>query len=330
MNLKYIIFLPFYLIVFSCGVTNKTNQTTNSINQEFQIYNTSNSDISTNRLNKVEVDKIGNVWIGTMDNGLIKFDKENFTNFTKENSVIEGDYVVDLYFDSNNLWVSYSQPTFGTIKFDGNKWIKFPNSEIPELDFCGYPIVGDIHGNIYFGNIGSLNILKFDGKNSTQIEVPNDGNILAIDINDEGNIAVGASALHVFKYNKWKTYTDDNSELRLGTVRGVKFINGVLYVGYGGGFGDGGFSILYDDKWEHFNKTNSNIPDHMVRDFEVDGLGNIWMATNDGAVIFNNKDLKPILFDNRGLGYNTVMDIAIDKDNTVWLATTFGLVKIKQ
>ena len=68
----------------------------------------------------------------------------------------------------------------------------------------------------------------------------------------------------------------------------------------------------------------------MVRDFEVDGLGNIWMATNMGLIkAEKDGDLKAIFYEKKGLGHNTIMDIAVDKDNTVWLATTAGLVKIK-
>jgi len=323
------------LLLVSCG-TKKPTHSTEKKSEKIIIYKKSNSNLISERIAKITIDNNGNIWLGTMDSGLVKFDGNNFTNFNKENSKIKGDFISDLYTDkNNNVWVSYSQPENGTIKHNNGKWTEFPNENIPNLDFDGYPIVGDKEGNVYFGGIGSNKIIKYNGIKTTEINVPNHKgqNILAIDFDENGNVVLGLTgSLMLRKDGKWKTLTEENSELKLGTVRGVKFMkNGDLFIGYGGGFGDGGFSILNDNKWKHFNKNNSVIPDHMVRDFEVDDYGNIWMATNNGLFEIKKGGLfKPFLFDKRGLGYNTIMDISIDKNNTVWLATTFGLVKIVQ
>lgn len=329
-----IIIFGLLLICFGPSNTLSTEKKNNT--KKIQIYNKTNSGLISNRIAKITIDSLENVWLGTMDSGLIKFDRKNFTNYNKTNSKVGGGYISDLHVDkANNIWVSFSQPSKGTVRFDGGKWIEYPNKKIPNLDFDGYPIVGDKDGNIYFCGIGSDEIIKYDGVQSSKIDIPKQKgqNILAMDFDKKGNIAIGLTGGLILRKNRiWKTLTEENSELRLGTVRGIKFMqNGELFIGYGGGFGDGGFSILSGDNWKHFNKSNSIVPDHMVRDFEVDDFGNIWMATNNGLLkIEKGNVFKPILFDKRGLGYNTVMDIAIDKSNTVWLATTFGLVKIEQ
>lgn len=73
---------------------------------------------------------------------------------------------------------------------------------------------------------------------------------------------------------------------------------------------------MKENEWEHFNKTNSNVPNHMVRDIEVDEKGNIWMATNNGLIKISDYKIEPIFFREGGMGENTIMDIAIDQ-NTV-------------
>lgn len=335
LSLKPLIIL--FLFVVSCGTNNQLSTTKGKKNksEEITIYNKENSGLKSERLAKITIDNQGNIWLGTMDNGLIKFDGEKFYNYNKSNSKVLGDYISDLKSDNNgNIWISYSQPQSGTIKFDGKNWTEFPNKNIPNLDFGAYPIGIDKKGNIYFCQLESNEITKYDGEKTTKIEIPKQKgqNVLAIDFDIKGNIAIGLTGSFIVRKNgKWKILTTENSELRLSTVRGVKFMkNGELFIGYGGGFGDGGFSILKDEKWKHFNKGNSIIPDHMVRDFEVDSFGNIWMATNNGVFeIEKGMIFKPILF-REGFGMNTIMDIEIDKNNNVWLATTFGLIKLKQ
>lgn len=323
------------IVVFtSCGI-NKLKEKSEVKTDKIQIFNKSNSDLISDNLTKILIDSNERIWIGTRDEGLVKFDGKEFTNYNKSNSLVEGYYIYDLYQDEiNNIWISFVDPLNGTIKYNNDNWVQFPNDDFSELTFTGYPIFGDKKGNVYFCQIGSNEIIKYNGEEATKIQVPKkeSENILAIDFDENGNIALGlTSGLILQKNGKWERLTTDNSELRLGTVRGIKYINEVLYIGYGGGFGDGGFSELKNGKWKHFNKTNSEVPDHMIRDFEVDSFGNIWMATNMGLIKLGKDGiLKSLFFEKKGLGNNTIMDIAIDKKNTVWLATTSGLVKIEQ
>jgi len=151
--------------------------------------------------------------------------------------------------------------------------------------------------------------------------------VRAIDVSSEGSIAIGHnSGLLIYRENKWASFTKENSNLRLATVRAVKFrSNGELLIGYGGGLGDGGISIIKGDTWEHWNKSNSKISDHMVRDIEVDSNQSIWMATNNGLIKMNGNEITPIFFRN-GMYQNVILDISADNE-ALWIATNFGLIK---
>ena len=135
--------------------------------------------------------------------------------------------------------------------------------------------------------------------------------------------------LLIYANGKWKKYTEKNSELQLGTIRGLKFrSDGALMIGYGGGFGNGGFSVLSNDftAWTHYNKLNSRIPDHQIQDFEYDGKV-YWMASNNGLVKMDGTEISPIFF-RTGMYKNVILDIALE-GNTLWVATNFGLVRYK-
>lgn len=297
--------------------------------QQAELLDKSNSELIDNDLLSVSVDKNGNKWIGTSKFGLVSYDNKSFASFDRTNSNIKGDYISPIFTDTKgNIWVSFSKPTDGIAKYDGSTWTTYSVNEIPVDKISVISIAEDKEGNIYFG--GANGLITYDGEKWSTLDLP-EGNcvIRTLDISADGAIAIGHNGgLIVKEGEKWTTHTTDNSELQLGTVRAVKYTDsGQLYVGYGGGFGGGGFSIIDDDKWRHFNKTNSNVPDHMVRDIEIDKNGVIWMATNNGVIKKEGKTITPILF-REGMFQNTILDIAIENE-IVWIATNFGLIKMK-
>lgn len=294
--------------------------------QEVKIFNKSNSNIVDDNLLSVAVDKKGNKWIGTSKHGLVLFDGENYTNFNKDNSVIKGDYISPIFVDSKgNVWVSFSQPKDGIAKYDGSNWKVYSEEDLKTENISVISICEDKNGTLYFGGVNGIFILQ--NETWTTLKMPSkDIVVRAIDISKNGVIAIGHNnGLLIYENGKWQTFTEKKSELSLAVVRAVKFKeNNDLLVGYGGGFGNGGFSVLSDKKWVHYNKSNSKIPDHKVRDMEFDG-SNYWMATNNGVIQFNENELKPLLFRD-GMFMNVILDIAIENE-TIWIASNFGLIR---
>jgi ligand-binding sensor domain-containing protein len=300
-----------------------------SFSQSAELFDTNNSKIIDDDLWEVSVDKNGKLYLGTVKFGLITFENGEFKNMNKDNSVIKGDVVTPIFTDTKgNIWLNYTKPNSEIAKFDGTEWTIYTTKEIPTSNISVIDFVEDKEGNIYFG--GGNGFFKFDGVSWSKIEIPEKGlTIRAIDINDNGEIAIGHnSGLVIYSNGKWKSYDDENSELQLSVVRAVKYIDSRLFVGYGGGMGNGGLSIIENDTWKHFNKTNSKIPDHMVRDIEIDQNGTIWMATNNGMIKMIDDKIEPIYF-REGMYKNTILDIAVE-GNIVWIATNFGLIKITQ
>lgn len=296
--------------------------------QQAELLDNANSDLIDDDLLSVSIDKNGNKWIGTSKFGLVKYTNSSFETLNKKNSKIKGNYISPIFTDSKgNVWVSYSKPENGLAKFDGEKWITYSSKEVGVTNLSIITVTEDSTGKIYFG--GSNGVFVYSDGWSIH-ELPK-GNFIvrAMDVSKDGSIAIGHNnGLLLLKKGKWDNLNKENSELRLGTVRAVKFLdNDKLVVGYGGGFGDGGFSIIENKKWKHYNKTNSKVPDHMVRDIEIDQSGTLWMATNNGVIKMEEKKVTPILF-REGMYKNVILDIAIEND-TIWIATNFGLIKMK-
>lgn len=298
------------------------------------LFDMANSDLPEEDLLSVAVDTSGNRWIGTANRGLVLFDGAEFVSFTKENlPELKGDYIDPIFVDSKDrIWVSYSKPETGIAMLDGNTWNNFSEEEIGTHSIV--TICEDRKGMIYFG--GSKGVVTYrDGKWS-ELNLPGGTFVIRdIDISSSGTVAVGHdNGLLVSDNGKWTNYTEQNSELKLETVRAVKFDGkGKLYVGYGGGFGSadsdrGGFSILENNTWKHYNKSNSEIPDLMVRDIEIDQNGALWMATNNGVIQVEGDVITPHFF-REGRFMNVVVDITVE-EYAVWVATNFGLIRINR
>jgi ligand-binding sensor domain-containing protein len=297
-----------------------------------QILTTSNSKLPDANLWSIAIDHNGNKWIGTAKSGLVKYDGKDFTTYDKKNSPITENYISSIYVDSkNNVWVPLSGQTPRLAKFDGSAWSVISAKDYPELTGTPYKIKEDNSGKLYFGTKDG--IITYDGKTWERLKLADEPiyhyNVLDLDISKTGKIAVGHdNGLLLYDGQNWKSLKTDSSELQLPTVRSVKFMdNGALYIGYGGGFGKGGFSILTDGKWKHYNTHNSKLPDQMVRDIEVSKDGEIWMATNDGLLEIDGQNFIPLKFW-PGKYHNAIMGIVTENNKTVWVATPYGLVKL--
>lgn len=303
--------------------------TISAFSQTTEFLDTHNSKITDNDLWEVTVDNNGKLYLGTVKFGLITYGNGEFKNENKDNSVIKGDAVTPIFKDSKgNIWLNYSKPNSEIAKFNGTEWTIYTTKEIPVSNISVIDFAEDKEGNIYFG--GGNGIFKFNGVSWSKVDVPKKGiTVRAMDINENGDIAIGHNrGLIIYSNGEWEILDDENSELQLSVVRAVKYFAGKLFVGYGGGMGNGGLSIIENGKWTHFNKSNSKIPDHMVRDIEVDENGTIWMATNNGLIKMIGDKIEPIYF-REGMYKNTILDIST-QENIVWIATNFGLIKITQ
>ncbi|GGF16908.1 two-component regulator propeller domain-containing protein [Flavobacterium limi] len=311
-----------FILVFGFITLNTNAQTS------LKLYSSENSELPENDIKSILVEtKSNKKYIGTSKLGLSIFDNSKFETLKE----IKGEYIGPIYQDKiGNLWITTSNPEELYIIKTDHKINKIESKILKEINGI-IAIAEDKNGNLYFGGNG---LVKFDGKNWTKIKLPSKPiTIRALDISPTNEIAIGHNeGLIIGSEEKWQFYEEETNKLQLSVVRAVKFITPTkLIIGYGGGgFGNGGFSVKENEHWKHYNKSNSKISDHMVRDIEVDKSNTAWMATNNGLIKFTkNGELTSILFRD-GIYKNTILDISIDSENTLWIATNFGIIQFKE
>lgn len=98
----------------------------------------------------IDFDSQGNAWIGTFDQGLIKYNSNETILYNSSNSVLPDGLVIwDVAVDGQDrVWIGSND--YGIIEFDGLDFIfhNSQNSAIPE-DFI-YSIAADSKDNIWF------------------------------------------------------------------------------------------------------------------------------------------------------------------------------------
>lgn len=68
-------------------------------------------------------DRLGNIWIGTIDAGLWKYDGRSFSNYTMKDGLYSNSVAMIYCNDKGNLWIGLSDK--GMMIFDGKKFAPF-------------------------------------------------------------------------------------------------------------------------------------------------------------------------------------------------------------
>lgn len=148
----------------------------------------------------LDCDQEGNIWIGTTDIGVLKFDGDTmWTSYTIEDGLV-GNGVITIAIDSkDNKWFGTWS---GVSRFDGTNWTNY-NIEDGLADSIVYDIEVDDQDIVWFGTANGLS--RFEGTSWTTYStedglISNKINCLAVD--NEGSIWIGTNeGLSKFTYN---------------------------------------------------------------------------------------------------------------------------------
>ena len=291
-------------------------------------FNRANSELPSNRINCVDIDSSGNIWIGT-DKGLVKFDDIKWTVYNTSNSGLPDNEILCLAIgNSGSIWIGTGR---GLVNFDNENWTVYngANSQLP--DNWIYCLATDNSGAVWIGT--RLNgIAKFYRNtwtvfNTSNSELP-DNVIDDIAIDDSNNKWIGTfGGLTIFDDTNWTVYNTTNSPVNGGSC--FTFDNfGNTWMAYEG-------LVKFDGvNWTFYNESNSGLPNNKINCIVIDNLGIKWIGTgwystvDEGLVKFDDMNWTLIETSNSGLPDNWIYHLTIDKTNTKWISahtyTGFG------
>lgn len=321
---------------------------------DFTTYDTPLITDDNNLIYCLEIDVEENIWIGTRRNGLIKFSDGIFRQINVSNSpLLTNDISFSLDIDRDN------NVRFGTkhnlVKIDaGNNW----SSSHEKIDYSVSDrringAASDLSGNLWLAlglsdtcalKIQDNNITAFTQQNSPLFSELPDSRFC---FDKKGNTWL-ASMAGLYKYDgtDWQRFTPANSPLRSYQINDLATDKDDNLWGAAGnaesvGIEAEGCLFKYDGtNWQIYTKENSELPTCFVTAVAIDSLNNVWthcrnidniIGREDGGGLtkFDGAAWTTYNIDNSGIPSNSIMDIAVDKDDNLWLATVgrVGLTK---
>jgi streptogramin lyase len=297
-------------------------------------------------------DNNGNLWIGTYEGGVTKYDGKTFTHFMTEQG-LSFNSVRNMFQDKRgNLWFC----TTGVDRYDGQSITHFTEKEGLSSNWTT-SIMEDEKGHLWFGtNGGGVN--EYDGKNFTHFSVREGlphNNVTCIMKDKNGNLWFGTQG-GVSKYDG-KNFTnftekeglsdnavfdileDKNGNIWFGTKPGVSKYDGKSFTNF---TIEQGFhyvwNILKDKRgnlwfgsfWGigvYDGKTFTRFAEQEidVKCMLEDKRGNLWFGTHTGGVAKYDNKTFTYFTEKEGLSHNRVRGIAEDENGNLLFATLNGL-----
>ncbi|MCO6500067.1 MAG: hypothetical protein J5I47_06780 [Vicingus serpentipes] len=266
------------------------------------------------------IDKVGNIWIGTSGDGLVKYTNEAFVYYNNMEG-LKSSLIFRICKDNeNNIWTaSYGD---GLTKYDGKQITRYTTENgLPSNKV--FSIIKDKTGTLWISTRKGL--LKFSNNQFKTFNTSNglpSNSLTALMVDKKNNLWIGTRTGEVYKYNHSTFTTYDLKDKLTGLFIQKLFEDskGNVWVGT-----REGVCKIKDEKVIHFN--TSEFCNLYIEDITEDIHGNIWFATARCIVKYDGLDFQTIDMDD-GLSSKVTFFIHSDKKGNIWVGTNNGLDKI--
>jgi len=282
----------------------------------------------------IAFDNLGNAWIGTFKQGLIKYNPRETIVYNSENSLITDDVIYDIAVDSkNNVWIACK----GIIKYDGNSFTHYSPSNTPMPENNVMHIEVDSKDNIWFSSCVHQNggLVKFDGE-SWVIFTPDDSelptnliNDIAVSKNDDIWVTTHSNTLSKISNNTLTTYSFDSLDGYMYSLDKIAFNKkNDIYIGINNGAFSGAIGsckecskILIFDELKSEELYNESIQLN-IESMIIDSNDNMWGINSDYYTMYNGINW---IVNGKSIGEESLFTIAQSLDGKIWIGTGRGI-----
>ncbi len=287
-------------------------------------------------------DSKGNLWFGTIEKGIARYDGSKLKYFTKKDG-LPSNRVIGVTEDSNGVfWFTTGE---GIAKYYGGKFTTYRNKKDDRNSNSISQFFIDSKGKMWVGTWDG--VYRFDGEKFTQFPIPypkvetpinEDTNNWVTEIKEdlEGNMWFARDGYGACKYDGTSFYhilkkdglhSNNVTEIEFDSKGDIWFATRVAEKDNPNPenrIGKGGVNKMTNGKIISFPEVKGfNNGD--VHEIHMDNSGNVWISTTgNGVYKYDGKSFK---------NYNvpiSIMNILDDKNGHIWLAGAGGLYRINQ
>ena len=313
------------------------------------LFDSTNSMMEVNRVNKVLVDREDNVWFTTNGYGLMneykvnlyKYKNGQFTVYNPYKSLkgyvnIIDEIMIDRF---GNPWLASTN--FGIAKFEDNNWrqLLIDTNDLHASVNIIYQLVNDNENNIWVGSFNGLYKLDLNMNLISPIyKYPLKRNwamtVLSMVFNKKKNeLWFSAVDEALFK----TTSGSDYYRFDYDSVPGLKgksldrlvldSLNNIWFCAFGY-LHEPTFGYFNGNEFKLIDSTVTGLKSNYIEPLGTDRYNNVWLSCSSGLVRYDGKTWQ--LFDttNTDLPTNTFSSISFDSFNNIWLGTDKGLLVI--
>ena len=327
---------------------------------EYEIFDVSNSGLPTNFVTVLAIDNNSHLWIGTFDNGIVKYDGSEWTIHNTSNSGLSSDSVTSIAVDElNRIWVGTYD---GVSMFDQKTWTIYDSTNSGMKGKHILALATDKQNRVWISSTGKSpgksGLYLFDGVNWESFN--NENSILphylvtalAMDRNNTLWIGTGMfqgkGGLIKAEGDDWQLYNTSNSSLKYDLVSSISFsrnnellLSSPVHPLFGSPDELAGYLMTFDGmgNWTDLSPANQQLNlTNRVTASAYDNEDNIWLATsvdifcatcNYALSKFDGEIWTIFSAENGNFPTTFISDIKIDEANTVWVAAgDVGLIKM--
>lgn len=218
-----------------------------------------------------------------------------------------------------NVWMF--RPGYGNYKYDGHQF-----SHIDTLDKYTSPIFADREGKVWFSKENAITV--FDGKSWIKYDKQQTGiqnQVYTMAEAPSGKLYIGTSdGLYTFDGSHWEQLILPKSDMYVYQIMSIDFSSaGDILAG-----SSQGLLIFNGKEWTILNEYNSKIASSLIFLVKYSPAGDLYICYTGGFSVVKKNSWMNYDKNNSKLLNQQTWKIVFT-DNTVWIGTGNGLLKIK-
>ena len=290
-------------------------------------------------------DRANNLWVGTLSDGLFRFDRENarfirYRNDPSNPDSLPENRITSLLEDrEGNIWVGLgtTQPIFFTPRAPPFTTLPFDSGNRANLGEKFVDVIFEDHkGALWIGTTGALNRCDSTGRQCKHYAIPGRGvasDVLSITEDGPGTLWVGTSGQGLCRFDKatgsctmFRQASGDPSSVSNDTISALLIDHkGILWIGTADGLNrfdpvTARFTVYRDE--------SSPNPLGQMGSMAEDDEGNIWIGSEGSGLLKFDRKKQRLHLGVASVSNPYVSAVYIDRAKTLWTGSFNGLDRI--